>query len=521
MVQNIHDDSRVVALPAAKFACLSPGFKKYASRISFSSSRAQAYEVPISSVLPTYRQMLRYLSVKEYPFYKYFLFKYKKDIQAKKYSKENLSKPFQEIIDQLEKPVALIDVGTSKFKVLVVQPKEDIVALKITMPNLQLNSGKGEYERKRPYLGSISLSKIFKGFGLKGSYLDQKVGHLKIPQLIFPAFEMRADFSNALYRLEDMILFTDQYLRSVGVQEGLYSETNVLSVATESFRQLLRTTKDSSVHPPIEALVNRMGVETLSPEQEARLIHRVLTAGLNEEIVQQSLAVDVGGGSVDCAYFPDSHQEEVSLPGQDLVTQGFTMGHRVLKERDVNPFDVKSLMSLEGHYRKIVKETLLKEPLSGQPASLIVDLNDIILDYVKKLDPDRNLMPDDDLAPVRPISREELKKDFLNQGALDAYRESSKRHSGDYGEKEPVRLLIFYILMDELGIEGLYQGRSGGMKLGLLEKWKNDGRQVQGERMGELSRLRLFAWPLTKFVFRKYHGQFKSVQDNDSKQPSE
>lgn len=403
------------------------------------------------AILPMDSEYYR-LNWKEKLFYRYFVKKYGSKIQVGRYKRDEMPWKYQGIVNNLPtKPVVLIDIGTSVFKVLWAQREKDIVYYKIPMPKLALE--------KKP-------SSPFRGINLFFPLIINRVSSLD------KAVKFRhKNRSKDIKYLTDIFRFIDLHCKLAGLHQGLNSP-QVMKVATEGFRGLLENEVNS------KKFLDKFDVEIITPHKEALLTHSVLVADVRSQIADDALTVDIGGGSTDCAYYSLPEASKQKIEDRERLTLHYKLGTRRMVEVTEDVFNHDQLWALEDNIRPIIIEALQNNPLKRQLSALLCDLGPVVQDYAKSMNPETNLFPKNNrYSKDTPISRDDLKKRFLSQKALDFYRQHPS--SGDVSaHKQPVRLLILWVLMDELNIPNLYQGGSGGMKFALLDEWTQQNRQL-------------------------------------------
>lgn len=387
-------------------------------------------------------------------------------IEFVEYPNHLLEEGFREKINRLTDPKVAIDIGTSRFKILLARPDQALRVIKIPMPLIQRLTPK-----------STDPLPVFKPYKIWGVQTGWRLPRLERTQQQHDKF---SNFVTVTMQLNILLSFAEMYLKTHGLK-GLRDDS-VMPVATEGFRKLVNNRVYPRLQKTLTSFLDVYGIDIISPDEESRLLHKTLTHGLSEERVRQSLAVDIGGGSTDCAYVQDS--DATGSGGIEVVPLGFQLGHRVREralnsEKSIDVFDKDDLMTLAPIFRKNIKEKIERiGPLPKYVDHLLTDFKPKFVDYLASQCPGRDFFATS--KSPQPLTRDDIKSVLLSQSALDDYKQRNKNaRDGDYFEKKPVRLLLLWVLMDELKIDKLWVGSSGGMKMAVLEQLIETGRSKQ------------------------------------------
>jgi hypothetical protein len=219
------------------------------------------------------------LAMNEVWFLKRFLKKREGKIDLVTYPNDQLAPSFRKKINALSEPKAVIDIGTSRFKIMIARPNRDLTVLKIPMPFIKKAvepkaSGANHIIWNRLGVNSISL-------------------HFKEAADSFRLI-------NNFRQLAPLLSFAKVYLKTYGLKNGI-KDNGVLPVATESLRRLT-----NHYHPVFNHYMKWVfgvyGIDVISPETESKLQYKALTYGIQDWKLKNYLTVDIGGGSTDCAY---------------------------------------------------------------------------------------------------------------------------------------------------------------------------------------------------------------------------
>lgn len=357
-------------------------------------------------------------------------------------SVDTLTPNLKKVINKLEdgKPKAVLDMGTSKIKLVLAAKGQPVCIMKVAIP---------QFKQMDKFRFTPQMEKY----------------------------------------LSETLDFMYGYLEGQGIENPTHSE-QVYAVATEGLRRYQKNMRDyyldsGEVLSRVEAFRQQYNLRLISGIAESGLQRKSMLSGVSPEIMKTALTADVGGGSSDCMFpgpISGSHKK------RKLISLNIPIGHSLFSaplnvlelkqlKRDIKDHLAEGLyFSLLGTHHQLKKPTLDESLALGKTliktskvTSLFIGSEPKLMAYIDKKMEGRSIFPW--IKGAKPLTLKEINTYLLSAEALKYYQ----AQQSSYYQKLPVQLAIVSTLMKELGIKQLWGGSSGGLKFALLERFLTQG----------------------------------------------
>ena len=259
----------------------------------------------------------------------------------------------------------------------------------------------------------------------------------------------------------------------------------VIHVGTATMRNQSNGTLSSNDYVQASEYIDeRLKVQIISAEQEAKTAHKAISYGLQEADLGETLVqtnesyvtIDMGGGSTEMVLNNDAVETLCISVGGANTPWG------VINRNHIPTITLPQLENLKASFEEFLtqKSSTITQVKQHQPQYLImgkIPSSFSGLLTMHKSVPERNIqvfqtIPNTKSEPILIIEKEAISRwlmpDKLNQMLKDIYQYSLKIEKPPSVGRFPIYLVLYNLIMEKLDIPKLVIGNLGTLKDGLV-----------------------------------------------------